>query len=176
MVNQRPNIVFILADDLGYGDVACLNPRCKIPTPNRDRLAAQGMVFTDAHASSAVCSPSRYGILTGRYNWRTALQCGIVSVYGSPLIAEGRLTVPALLKQHGYYSACIGKWHLGWEWPFTPSELFVSRPGQPLPPLETARAAWQAAFARRIGGGPTDRGFDYAFGVDVPNWPPYAFH
>lgn len=110
----RPNIVYIMADDLGYGDVGALNPqRGKIKTPNIDRLAAEGMAFTDAHSGSSVCTPTRYGILTGRYSWRTRLQGGVLDGYVEPLIAAGRLTVPALLKQHGYHAACIGKWHLG---------------------------------------------------------------
>ncbi|MBI5800209.1 MAG: sulfatase-like hydrolase/transferase, partial [Verrucomicrobia bacterium] len=99
----RPNILLILADDLGYGDVQCNNPqRGKIPTPNIDRLASQGMRFTDAHTSSGVCSPTRYTLLTGRYHWRTRLQAGIVGYLERPLIAPDRLTLAGLLKQHGY--------------------------------------------------------------------------
>ena len=110
----RPNLVVIYADDLGYGDVQCYNPdRGKIPTPNIDRLASQGMRFTDAHSSSGVCSPSRYTLLTGRYHWRTRLQSGIVGKWGAPLIAPDRLTLAGLLRQCGCRSACIGKWHLG---------------------------------------------------------------
>lgn len=106
--------MLILADDLGYGDVHCLNPeRGKIATPQLDKMAAQGMIFTDAHSSSSVCTPTRYGILTGRYNWRTRLQSGVLSDYVEPLIAADRLTVPGLLKQNGYHTAIIGKWHLG---------------------------------------------------------------
>jgi len=157
--------------------VQCLNPeRGKIPTPNLDRLAAQGMVFTDAHASSSVCSPSRYGVLTGRYNWRSRLQAGIVGVYGPPLIAPDRLTVPGLLKQHGYHTACVGKWHLGWDWPLERSEHFVPDREKPdFVATGEAKAAWQDAFSKPIAGGPTARGFDTYFGVDVPNWPPYCF-
>ncbi|MDP6505342.1 MAG: sulfatase-like hydrolase/transferase, partial [Planctomycetota bacterium] len=114
----RPNIVFFFVDDMGYGDASCLNPNGKIKTVNLDRLAAEGMIFTDAHSSSAVCSPSRYSVLTGRYNWRSTLQRGIVGLYGDPLIAEDRLTVPGFLKQHGYHTGCIGKWHLGQGWDF----------------------------------------------------------
>ena len=111
---SRPNIVLINCDDLGYGDVHGLNPqRGKIATPHLDRLAEQGMNFTEAHGSSAVCSPSRYGILTGRYNWRSRLQHGVLEGYSQTLIDSDRLTVPALLRQHGYATACIGKWHLG---------------------------------------------------------------
>jgi arylsulfatase A-like enzyme len=111
---SKPNIVYILCDDLGYGDVQCLNPqRGKIKTPNLDRLSSQGMIFTDAHSGSSVCSPTRYGVLTGRYAWRSRLQHGVLDGYVEPLIAKDRLTVPAFLQQQGYHTACIGKWHLG---------------------------------------------------------------
>lgn len=111
---SKPNLVYILADDLGYGDVHCLNQqRCKIPTPHLDRLAEQGMTFTDSHSGSSVCTPTRYGVLTGRYAWRTRLQSGVLDGYVEPLITPGRLTVPALLQRHGYHTACLGKWHLG---------------------------------------------------------------
>jgi arylsulfatase A len=152
---KRPNVVYILADDLGYGDIRRLNPEHgKIATPHVDRLASEGMVFTDAHSGSSVCTPSRYGILTGRYAWRTRLQSGVLWPYNAPLIAPGRLTVPALLQQHGYHTACIGKWHLGWNWP---------------------RKGGQIVFDRPIADGPTARGFHDYFGVDVPNFPPYCF-
>ena len=106
---SKPNIVYILCDDLGYGDVHCLGgERSKIATPNMDRLAAQGMIFTDAHSSSSVCTPTRYGILTGRYNWRSRLQSGVLNGYVEPLIAADRLTVPGLLKRNGYQTAIIG--------------------------------------------------------------------
>ncbi len=115
-----PNIVYILADDLGYGDVHCLNPeRGKIATPHMDRLAAQGMTFTDAHSSSSVCTPTRYSILTGRYSWRSRLQNGVLFGYGAPLIAKDRLTVAGYLREQGYTTACIGKWHLGLGLPTT---------------------------------------------------------
>src|SRR5262245_13394934 len=97
---RRPNIVYILAHDLGYGDVSCLNQKSKIGTPNIDRLAAAGIIFSDAHSGSSVCTPTRYGILTGRYCWRTHLQRGVLVAWDRPLIESGRLTVPALLKQH----------------------------------------------------------------------------
>ena len=116
--STRPNIVYFFVDDMGYGDASCLNPDGQIQTPYIDRLAREGMVFTDAHSSSAVCSPSRYSLLTGRYNWRSTLQKGIVGLYEPPLIPTDRLTVPAFLSQHGYHTACIGKWHLGQGWDF----------------------------------------------------------
>ncbi|HEY3322646.1 MAG TPA: sulfatase-like hydrolase/transferase [Planctomycetota bacterium] len=177
---QKPNIVIILADDLGYGDVQCYNPqRGKIPTPNIDRLASQGMRFTDAHSSSGVCSPSRYTLLTGRYHWRTRLQSGIVGVFGQPLIAPERLTIAGLAKQHGYNTGCIGKWHLGWDWPIPPGKaaLFHVGKGQndEAPPTDAHLAAWREVFGKPIPGGPTTRGFDEYFGTDVPNWPPYCF-
>ena len=151
----RPNIIYILADDLGYGDVQCLNlEHGKIPTPNVDRLAKQGMVFTDAHSCSAVCTPSRYGILTGRYAWRTRLQTWVLPPYAPPLIAAERLTVGKLLQQNGYHTACIGKWHLGWNWPRTGEEVVFDQP---------------------IADGPTTHGFDFYFGTDVPNYPPFGF-
>ncbi len=119
----KSNVLIILADDLGYGDVQCYNPeRGKIPTPSIDRLATQGMRFTDAHSSSAVCSPTRYSLLTGRYHWRTRLQSGIVQLWEQPLIAPDRMTIASLAKQQGYRTACIGKWHLGWDWNLTPEQ------------------------------------------------------
>lgn len=149
---MRPNIVFILADDLGYGDVSCLNPESKIQTPHMDRLAREGMIFTDAHSSSAVCTPTRYNILTGRYNWRSKLQKGVLLGYGKPLIAPDLLTVPAFLGQHGYTTACFGKWHLGMD---IPEGLNFSDP---------------------IRNGPTTRGFDEFFGISASlDMPPYAF-
>jgi arylsulfatase A-like enzyme len=143
---SRPNIVYIIADDLGYGDVHCLNPRRgKIATPNLDRLASAGMTFTDAHSGSSVCTPTRYGVLAGRYAWRTRLQRGVIDGYQEPLIAEDRLTVPGLLKQYGYHTACIGKWHLG----FTVSDG------------SAGKAAGLSAVTMN---GPTKRGFDTFLG------------
>lgn len=175
---QPPNILVILADDLGYGDVRCNNPeRGKIPTPNIDRLAAQGMRFTDGHSSSAVCSPSRYTLLTGRYHWRTKLQSGIVGVFGPPLIAPGRMTIGTLAKQHGYRTACIGKWHLGMDWPVTTGQRALLQPSKGSAAEATERhiAAWNDIFSKPISGGPTTHGFEIYFGTDVPNWPPFCF-
>lgn len=148
----KPNILIIYADDLGYGDVQCNNPeRGKIPTPNIDKLAAQGMRFTDGHSSSGVCTPSRYTLLTGRYHWRTRQQRSVLSGMSPPLIAPDRLTIAGLLKQHGYATACVGKWHLGMTMP------------QPL--TEGA-----------IRNAPLTHGFDYYFGISASlDMPPYAF-
>jgi arylsulfatase A-like enzyme len=173
---NRPNIVFILADDMGYGDVACQNPESKIPTPNLDRLATQGIRFTDAHSPSAVCSPTRYGILTGRYAWRTQLQKSVLWPWDSPLIEEDRLTVGDLLQEAGYDTACIGKWHLGWEWLTTDGSRYND-----INPLGHANKDASLAFSKKvdfskpIGGGPITRGFEYYFGDDVPNFTPYCF-
>ncbi len=152
----KPNVVFILADDLGYGDVGCYNPGSKILTPNIDRLAREGVRFTDAHSPSSVCTPTRYALLTGRYAWRTRLQRNVLGPFAQPLIAESRLTVPGLLRAQGYATACIGKWHLGWGWP-------------------QSGDGGKRDFTRPIPNGPTTRGFDLYFGTDVPNYPPYCF-
>ncbi len=178
---ERPNIVLLYADDLGYGDVRCYNPqRGKIPTPNIDRLAGEGMRFTDGHSSSGVCTPSRYTILTGRYHWRTRLQSGIVGLWGAPLITPDRMTIGSLAKQHGYRTACIGKWHLGWNWqiPAGTKKFFTTtgyRGRKNLRATDAHRAAWREVFSKPIRGGPTMVGFDEYFGTDVPNWPPYCF-
>jgi arylsulfatase A len=179
---EKPNIVIIYADDLGYGDIQSYNPdRGKILTPNVDRLAKEGMSFTDAHSSSGVCSPSRYTLLTGRYHWRTRLQNGIVGRWGPPVIPPERLTIAGLAKQVGYNTGCIGKWHLGWNWPIPKEEeepFFVTGP----PGLNIVfkitdehRQAWKKVFSQSIPGGPTANGFDSYFGTDVPNWPPFCF-
>ena len=123
MPNSTPNIIYILADDMGYGDMGCNNPDSKIPTPHLDMLAGEGMRFTDAHAPSSVCTPSRYALLTGRYCWRTPLKNSVLWPYDPPLIEPGRLTVAEMLRGQGYRTACIGKWHLGWEWATTDGQL-----------------------------------------------------
>ena len=162
---RKPNIVYILADDMGYGDLGCQNPKSKIPTPNLDLLAAQGVRFSDAHDPTAVCTPTRYGILTGRYCWRSRLKKGVLGLWGQTLIEPDRLTVPALLRQHGYATACIGKWHLGWNWP--------TKDGGP--PRSGPDRLSNVDFTKPIADGPTTRGFDTYFGTDVPNYPPYCF-
>ncbi len=161
----KPNVVYVLADDLGYGDVRCLNPGGKIATPHLDRLAAAGMDFTDAHSGSALCSPTRYGLLTGRYAWRSALKSGVLQGYSPRLIEPGRLTVPAFLKQHGYRTACLGKWHLGMDWPLKGGVVATGYADQ-----------WQVDYARPIANGPTAVGFDEYFGISASlDMPPYVF-
>lgn len=166
----HPNIVYILCDDLGYGDVRCLNPQGKIPTPNIDRLAAQGMIFTDAHSSAAVCTPTRYGILTGRYNWRSRLKNGVLGGMSPRLIEPGRLTVPALLKQHGYHTAVIGKWHLGMDWTLKPNaKPFGDN-------VEKGEDGWRGDFTQPIRNGPNSVGFDYFFGISASlDMVPYTY-
>lgn len=113
---NQPNIVLIYADDLGYGDVGCYNPDSKIKTPNIDRLSQEGVLFTDAHSPDGICSPSRYGILTGRYSWRTAIKSGNPAPGAQPWINEGRTTIASMLRDQGYNTAVIGKWGLGSDW------------------------------------------------------------
>ena len=158
MAIDRPNIIYVLADDMGYGDVSCLNPESRIRTPHLDRLASEGLVCRDAHASSAVCTPSRYSILTGRYNWRSSLKRGVTFGYDGPLIEPGRMTVGSFLRDRGYATACVGKWHLGWKWATNsddPEDVDFSRP---------------------IEGGPTSVGFDYFYGIAASlDMPPYVY-
>ncbi len=153
---ERPNIVYILADDLGYGDVHCLNPqRGRIPTPHIDHFAAQGMTFTDTHSGSSVCTPTRYGLLTGRYAWRTHLQRGVLDGGNdASLIAADQLTLPRFLKQHGYATACIGKWHLGFQ-----------SDSQPQKPAGQRRMGYAGLpVGAKLLDGPTTRGFDEFWG------------
>ncbi|HHH76106.1 MAG TPA: hypothetical protein ENL03_03665, partial [Phycisphaerae bacterium] len=173
---KKPNIIFIMADDMGYGDVGCYNPSSRIPTPNMDRLANQGIRFTDAHSPSAVCTPSRYGVLTGRYCWRSRLKQGVLYGYEPPLIEKDRLTVAGMLQQKGYNTACIGKWHLGLG--------YTAKPGKqidfdaPLPWSDATRKEEESIdFTRSLFGGPTEFGFDYFFGTSGCSTaqPPYGF-
>ncbi|YCM46957.1 arylsulfatase (plasmid) [Verrucomicrobiaceae bacterium 227] len=176
----KPNIVYILADDLGYGDVHCLNPeRGKIKTPYMDKLAADGMTFTDAHTTSSVCTPTRYSILTGRYNWRTKLQVHVLDGYGKPLIAPDRMTVASLLRENGYTTAMIGKWHLGLDIATTDGKKAAPKGGLKqkkgkgaFPPAELSNIDWKGT----IKGGPVDLGFDSWFGITASlDFPPYVW-
>ncbi|MGJ8643790.1 MAG: sulfatase family protein [Luteolibacter sp.] len=177
---ERPNIVYILADDLGYGDVQCLNPdRGKIPTPHMDQLAADGMTFTDAHTTSSVCTPTRYSILTGRYHWRTTLQKGVLNGYGEPLITTDRMTVPSFLRENGYTTAMIGKWHLGLGIATTDGKKAAAKGGLKekkgkgaFPPSELSNIDWEGT----IKGGPVDLGFESWFGITASlDFPPYVW-
>lgn len=159
-----PNIVILYADDMGYGDLGVLNPDSKIPTPHLDALARDGMRFTDAHSSSGICSPSRYALLTGTYHWRKFHD--IVHSFGQPVF-DDELTLPEMLRRQGYQTACIGKWHLGWDWD-------TVRIG-PRTDEKTGAKAEDYDWSKPVPGGPTARGFDYYFGDDVPNFPPYTW-
>jgi arylsulfatase A len=156
--SSRPNILYILADDLGIGDVSAFNSNSAWKTPNIDRLAREGRMFTDAHSASGVCTPSRYTLLTGRYSWRGRLKAGVLNGYDSPLIESNRMTVASFLQSHGYITAMIGKWHLGLDW---------ARSG-PKPQ--------DVDFSKPVGGGPTAHGFDTFFGISASlDMPPYVY-
>lgn len=166
-----PNIVIIYADDLGYGDLGCYNPESKIATPNMDRLAANGMLFTDAHSSATICSPSRYALLTGRFHWRKI--SGISFPFDPPIIDQDELTLPMVLNEAGYHTAMMGKWHLGWHWNWK---------GGIRPPQEKIMVRGHSVatpelfdFDEPVSGGAMGAGFDYYFGQDVINFPPYAW-
>ncbi len=151
-----PNIVFILADDLGYGDVACYNAHSKVPTPNIDKLAAQGMSFTDAHSPSTVCTPTRYSVLTGRMAFRTGMRGVFTGVGGPCMIEEGRLTLPQMLRNKGYATACFGKWHVGM--------TFLDKEGEPI--NQSGRGPVERIdYSRAIPDAPIHRGFDRFYGT-----------
>ncbi len=164
---HRPNVIYIMADDMGYGDLGCYGAE-KIPTPNIDRLAAEGIRFSDAHSSSAVCTPSRYSVMTGRYCWRTALKRGVGGGFMSPLIDPGRTTLASMLQAQGYHTAAVGKWHLGLDWQSADS----MDPGDATYWQDDGK--WD--FTKPILGGPNALGFDYFFGIAGSlDMPPYAF-
>jgi arylsulfatase A-like enzyme len=157
-VITAPNIIYILADDLGYGDVSAMNPDAAWKTTHLDRIAEEGIRFTDAHTGSAVCTPTRYGVLTGRYSWRTSLKQGVLWSWDPPLIQQNETTVASLLQDQGYATACVGKWHLGLGWQYH------------------AEDPDSVDFSRPVTGGPTSLGFDYFFGITASlDIPPYVY-
>lgn len=161
---SRPNLVYILADDMGYGDVSALNENAAFTTPAFDAMCKNGIAFTDAHASSAVCTPSRYSILTGRYNWRSRLKEYVLGGYSQPLIEKDRLTLAEMLRQNNYRTAMVGKWHLGMEFggEYEEQPSFAYCEG--------------VDYTAPIKGGPTDHGFDYFYGISASlDMPPYAY-
>ncbi|RCH54354.1 hypothetical protein DJ568_13785 [Mucilaginibacter hurinus] len=172
---QKPNIIFILADDMGYGDLSCYNPESKIRTPNIDRLAANGIKLTNAHSASSVCTPSRYSIMTGRYPFRSKMKFGVLWTYDWPLIDKGTLTVGEFLKDNGYQTGIVGKWHLGWNWPIKPGEQIDTNKlgGRNL--QQSKAREQQIDITRPLTGGPLACGFDYQFGIDIPSLPPFCF-
>jgi arylsulfatase A-like enzyme len=155
---KPPNIIYVLADDLGYGDIAAFNANSKIATPNIDQMASEGMKFTDAHTSSAVCTPTRYGILTGRYNWRSRLKSGVLGGKSTALIPLTRTTVASLLKKQNYQTAYIGKWHLGWDWALKNQQDSLSKNWNP------TDDAKEIDFSKPVTNGPKELGFDYSYG------------
>jgi len=153
---QQPNILLILADDLGYGDVRCYNPESKIPTPHLDKMAAEGMRFTDAHSPATVCTPTRYSLLTGRMSFRTGMEKVFTGVRGPCLIEADRLTLPQMLREQGYTTACIGKWHIGMSFHDKEGKLITDG---------TIEGVKQIDYSRSIPDGPIHRGFDHFFGT-----------
>ena len=154
--DKLPNILFILADDLGYGDVACYNPESSIPTPNLDKLAAGGMLFTDAHSPSTVCTPTRYSILTGQMQFRTGMRGVFTGVGGPCLIKKDRLTLPQMLRDKGYTTACFGKWHIGM--------TFLDKNGNRIR-TGGIKGVQQIDYSRPIPDSPIHRGFDKFYGT-----------
>ncbi len=161
--STRPNVLVLYADDMGYGDLGANNPKSKIPTPHLDQLAASGMRFTDGHSSSGICTPSRYALLTGRHHWRDFH--GIAGAFDGSFFKPGQLTMAAMLRQKGYATACIGKWHLGFDWDA------IRKPGFEKNAVSHEAYDWSKPFP----GGPLSVGFDHYFGDNVINFPPYAW-
>lgn len=168
--SKLPNVVIIYADDMGHGDLAVQNPDSKIPTPHLDRLAREGMRFTDGHSSSGICTPSRYALLTGRYHWRR--MHGIVQSFGPPSFEPGEFTMARMFKAQGYKTACFGKWHLGWNWED------VIKPDANPKKDERNRIIYNPSdidWEKPVSGGPISQGFDTYFGDGTINFPPYAW-
>lgn len=172
--DRPPNIIFILADDMGYGDVSAYNPEGKISTPHIDQLARQGMRFTDAHSPSSVCTPTRYAILTGRYPWRSRKPVGVLRGYSRTLIEPGRTTVAKLLREHGYHTGVIGKWHLGLNWALKEGREYLAE--NPQYGIEQEMNPDDIDFAGRITGGPAEAGFQYSYVLPASlDMPPYCY-
>lgn len=194
MSPQRPNVLFVLADDLGMGDVSCFNPQAGWKTKRMDELADQGMRFTDSHATSALCTPSRYSVLTGRYNWRSRLKRSVLPGDSLALIEKDRMTIPKLFQEQGYRTAVVGKWHLGLDWQLTqksgsePLDDEDSGLGQESAAPRMGRdGIFDANFATGSGGvdidytarisfGPNELGFDYSYITAASlDQPPYVY-
>ncbi|QHV97827.1 sulfatase family protein [Spirosoma endbachense] len=171
---NAPNIVYILADDLGYGDVSVYNPTGQISTPNIDKLAAQGMRFTDAHSPSSVCTPTRYSLLTGRYPWRSRLPVGVLRGYSRTLIEADRTTVASFLKSSGYQTGVVGKWHLGLDWEMQKgNEALLATTDYG---IKTEMDTALIDFTRKPTQGPNTVGFDYSYILPASlDMPPYCY-
>ena len=170
---KQPNVLILYADDLGFGDLGCYNKKSRIPTPNLDRLASESLRFTDGHSSSGICTPSRFAMLTGRHHWRDFH--GIVNAFGGSVFKPERLTLPEMLKEKGYKTAAIGKWHLGWNW-----DAIRNKEVRAITVQEGRRKKQQLGpeafdWTKSIPNGPLDHGFDYYFGDTVINFPPYCW-
>ncbi len=187
-MNRKPNVIFMFVDDLGIGDISSFHPDGKIHTPNIDALAADGMRFTDSHACSALCTPSRYSLLTGRYPWRSRLKFLVLPGDSSPLIEKGRMTMADLFHQAGYRTACVGKWHLGLEWQLkeqvSPSDFKGAVPEDyaALPDHAPVAGHWSHIagididYSQPIQYGPNQYGFDYFFGLPASlDQPPFVY-
>ena len=156
MNSKKPNIVFIMADDMGYGDPECYNKNSYIPTPNINRLAKEGLKFNQAHSGCALCTPTRYGLMTGRFQWRTQKGYSLIMPYDPPLIPEERMTIASMLKENNYNTACIGKWHLGLNYRERQKEGYRRH---------YTLTEEDVDFAKPVEGGPLDLGFDTFFGT-----------
>ncbi len=184
---NRPNVILMFVDDLGYGDISAFNPQSRIRTDNIDRLAQQGMRFTDSHASSSLCTPSRYGLLTGRYNWRSSLKFAVLYGTDEPLVEKGRMTLGSLFKNNGYKTACVGKWHLGMEWAQNPDpkpddfdidpeeyehSVNATGPRHLNPSIEGLKID----YTKPLPYSPNKYGFDYFFGLPSSlDQPPFVY-
>lgn len=168
-----PNIIYILADDMGYGDLSALNTNSGIQTPHMDQIVKEGISFTDAHSNSAVCTPTRYGILTGRYAWRSHLKEGVLWGYDPPLIESDRTTVASFLRDNGYQTACIGKWHLGLGWHPKNTEKIISKYGDGRDFCKGEDS--NVDFNKQVSG-PNTLGFDYSYIIPASlDMPPYLY-
>lgn len=173
-MTTKPNIIFIMSDDMGYGDLGCYGAE-KIPTPNMDSIAENGVKFTDAHSSSAVCTPSRYSVMAGRYCWRTWLKKWVLGGFGAPLIEPGRETVASMLKKNGYNTFAVGKWHMGLNWKKQGSGPLLE-PGEYGTLSGKQLDGFDVDYSQAIEGGPVDLGFDRFWGISGSlDMPPYCF-
>lgn len=158
---KSPNVIFVMADDLGIGDLQPTNPDCKIKTPHLQKMAQEGITFLDAHSPSSVCTPTRYGVLTGRYNWRSRLARGVLSGTSEHLIPADRATVAHLMRDAGYHTQMIGKWHLGWDWTKVPADNGKGK---------------KIDFTQPVKNGPDINGFDGYYGhCGSLDMPPYVW-
>ncbi len=173
---KNPNVILVLADDLGIGDLSCYNPNSKLKTENIDSLAESGLRCTDAHASSALCTPSRYGLMTGRYNWRSRLKSHVLGGCSSHLIEDGRMTLGSFFKDRGYNTACVGKWHLGLDWELKAQGETYGLSEEELINKKVQKELLYIDYNKPVQNGPKQFGFDYCFitpgSLDIP---PYVY-